>query len=166
MEQSLNKYERNNKLLSRVGYNYLSLSPCHSPCPGQGSSTPHLSVEPTGSVPALEAITSHRGDQALGLWLHSHTNPGLFLLPGPHLCLTAFLFFPRAIPDLQPEPLLAGCAVLPAMLATALSPLHSSCLVIPDSLACSDADPLLTSSLLLGFAQMPWLWTELHLLKG
>lgn len=45
-------------------------------------------------------------------------NPGLFLLPAPHLCLTAFLFFPGALPDLQPEPLLAGCATLPAILAT------------------------------------------------
>lgn len=34
-------------------------------------------------------------------------NPGLFLLPGPHLCLTAFLFFPWAILDLQPKPSLA-----------------------------------------------------------
>lgn len=40
-------------------------------------------------------------------------NPGLFLLPAPHLCLTAFLFFPWAILDLQLKPLLAEvCNVL------------------------------------------------------
>lgn len=141
----------------------MHLSPCCSPCPGWGSSTPHLSVSPTGTVPALEAIPSHRAEH-LAFGSTHHSNPGLFLLPGPHLCLTAFLFFPRAIPDLQPEPLLAGCAMLPAILATTLSPLHSSCLVVSDSLAWNDVDSLLTNSLLLGFADIPWLWTELHLL--
>lgn len=44
--------------------------------------------------------------------------------------------------------------MLPAILATTLSPLHSSCLVISDSLAWNDVDSLLTSSLLLGFADI------------
>lgn len=93
VEQSLHKYQRN-KLLSRVGYKYLYLRSCYSPRPGQGSSTPHVSVHPTGSVPALEAITSHRGDPALGLWLHSPEEPRTVSAPRSTPLLNSLFILP------------------------------------------------------------------------
>lgn len=85
----------------------MQLSPCSSPCPSPGLPA-HVAClrSPRGAAPC-----SGSPDQALATASASRfphqMNPGLFLLPGPHLCLTAFLFFPWAILDLQPKPALA-----------------------------------------------------------
>lgn len=136
--------------------------------PSQGSQPHCLSVRPSGEhPPALEVITNPWFGRGLGLLLHSQMNPSLFLLPGPHLCLMAFLSFPWASVDPQPKPPLAeGCDALSHPLGY---PLPFAFLLARNSdiLAWKNVGSLFTSSLLLDPADVSWsaLLTELHLLR-
>ena len=106
----MHKYYRNNKMLS----GWVTTAKCNSasatrPVPSQGSGH------------TLPVCTAHRGASSSCSGSQNQT-PGwprtwpfasltkwtqaCFLLPGPQLCLMAFLFFPWAILDLQPKPLL------------------------------------------------------------
>lgn len=85
----------------------MQLSPCSSPCPSPGLPA-HVAClrSPRGAAPCSGSPNQALAKASASRFPHQ-MNPGLFLLPGPHLCLTAFLFFPWAILDLQPKPALA-----------------------------------------------------------